>query len=549
MKLNTKMMAVSIVAGLPMCASALEITNLGGNVVDQGPVGLTPIVQNVMPAYGARSQWIRPVSTTGFEYSQTWLAPQDFSIKGYAVQLSNVQNAIANAASATIRATVYEYASASDATPVATLTTETGVTAADFGAATTNEYHNWIYFEFGTPVAVEAGKTYGIYLEWEEPNDTRNLSLHHSTTGTSPYPDGVMWRTPDGGVTWNGYASGVDMAFAVVPVDTVVSALEITNLGGNVVNQGPAGLTPIVQNIMPAYGARSQWIRPVSTAGLEYSQTWMAPQDFSIKGYAVQLSNLQDTIRDAGSATIRATVYKYASAADTTPVATLKTATGVTAADFGAAATNEFYNWIYFEFGTPVAVEAGKIYGIYLEWEDPNDTRNLSLHHSVNGTSPYADGVMWRTPDGGATWSGYASGVDMAFAVVPVATVVSGYASWASAFSDPALSNTDSTADPDNDGFINAIEYALGIDPRFSSASPGVITNNGMTITFTKGAEAKNDDMLTYEIETSISLGAEDSTPWAVNVADVTDGPDTISITFPPGPVKNFARLKISFAP
>ncbi len=218
MKLNTKMMAVLIVAGLPMCASAVVITNLGGNVVNQGPAGLTPIVQNVLPTYQARSQWIRPVLTVGYEYSQTWLAPQDFSIKGYAVQLSNVQNTIANAASATIRLTVYEYANATDFTPDATLATETGVTAADFGAAVTNEYYNWIYFEFGTPVAVEAGGTYGIYLEWEDPNNTRNLSLHHSPTATSPYADGVMWRTPDGGVTWTGYASGVDMAFAVVAV-------------------------------------------------------------------------------------------------------------------------------------------------------------------------------------------------------------------------------------------------------------------------------------------------------------------------------------------
>ena len=109
------------------------------------------------------------------------------------------------------------------------------------------------------------------------------------------------------------------------------------------------------------------------------------------------------------------------------------------------------------------------------------------------------------------------------------------------------LSNTASTADPDFDGLTNAMEYAVGFDPRFSSPSPGVITNNGMTITFTKGALAKVDPKVTYQIETSISLGVL-PTPWTVNVANVTNGPDTIAITFPAGPAKDFARLKVTLA-
>ena len=110
------------------------------------------------------------------------------------------------------------------------------------------------------------------------------------------------------------------------------------------------------------------------------------------------------------------------------------------------------------------------------------------------------------------------------------------------------LSNTASTADPDFDGLTNAMEYAVGFDPRFSSPSPGVITNNGMTISFTKGAMAKEDPEVTYQIETSISLGVL-PTPWTVNVANVTNGPDTIAITLPAGPAKDFARLKVTLAP
>jgi hypothetical protein len=67
------------------------------------------------------------------------------------------------------------------------------------------------------------------------------------------------------------------------------------------------------------------------------------------------------------------------------------------------------------------------------------------------------------------------------------------YSTWAAAYAagTPPLSDTASTADPDGDGLVNAMEYALGLDPRFSSTSPGVASNSGKTITFTKGAEAK----------------------------------------------------------
>jgi len=93
------------------------------------------------------------------------------------------------------------------------------------------------------------------------------------------------------------------------------------------------------------------------------------------------------------------------------------------------------------------------------------------------------------------------------------------------------------------------VEYALGLDPRFSSPSPGVITNNGKTITFTKGAEAKVDPKVTYGIEVSTTLGVAPS-PWTLGIApDVTETADTIAITFPAGPVKNFARLKVILAP
>lgn len=130
--------------------------------------------------------------------------------------------------------------------------------------------------------------------------------------------------------------------------------------------------------------------------------------------------------------------------------------------------------------------------------------------------------------------------------VMPLVGGGPSYSTWASAFTSPALSNTASNADPDNDGLTNAVEYALGLDPRFSSPSPGVYS--GSTLTFTKGAEAKVNGDVTYQIETSTTLGVAPS-PWTVDVANVTNGANTIAITFPSGPVKNFARLKVILNP
>jgi hypothetical protein len=124
------------------------------------------------------------------------------------------------------------------------------------------------------------------------------------------------------------------------------------------------------------------------------------------------------------------------------------------------------------------------------------------------------------------------------------------YTSWADAYgaADPPLLATASTADPDNDGLTNAVEYALGLDPRFSSGSPGVPSNNGKTITFTKGAEAKTNGDVTYQIEISETLGVAPS-PWTPATSpDLLEDADTIAITFPAGPVKNFARLKVTLA-
>jgi hypothetical protein len=102
--------------------------------------------------------------------------------------------------------------------------------------------------------------------------------------------------------------------------------------------------------------------------------------------------------------------------------------------------------------------------------------------------------------------------------------------------------------DFDKDGLDNGVEYALGKNPTVSDTPAGVVSNGGLTTTFTKGADAKLNGDVTWQIETSTDLGIIDD--WEVNNTLVTEDADQISITFTPStPAKNFARLKVVKVP
>jgi autotransporter-associated beta strand protein len=170
-----------------------------------------------------------------------------------------------------------------------------------------------------------------------------------------------------------------------------------------------------------------------------------------------------------------------------------------------------------------------------------------------------------------------ASGVPLAFqndtffdvAGTGTLTVTSGpsgssFASWAAAFSSPALSPSGATADADFDGLANSVEYVIGGDPRVSSQAgrPTSATNAGV-ITFSFNREDSSEtpdvttivqvsnDLVDWTTQPSFTVGATTATSTAGVVVDENAGaPDTITVTIPnTSAAKKFARLSVVITP
>lgn len=99
------------------------------------------------------------------------------------------------------------------------------------------------------------------------------------------------------------------------------------------------------------------------------------------------------------------------------------------------------------------------------------------------------------------------------------------------------------TGDSDNDGVVNALEYALATNLNGSDGSVSGTLANGV-LTFTKRQAAMDNGDVTYVIETSTDLAL-----WTPQVTHDGDNLDaTIFYTFPPGTPRMFARLRVAIA-
>ncbi len=120
-----------------------------------------------------------------------------------------------------------------------------------------------------------------------------------------------------------------------------------------------------------------------------------------------------------------------------------------------------------------------------------------------------------------------------------------GYSSWASLNGASANANEDH----DNDGVSNGVEYFIG-GPNGNTTGftplPGVITVNGvLSVTWTHAASYTGTYGTDYVIQTSTTLAAGSWTNETLGGNVVTSG-NTVTYTFPAGPVKNFARLVVT---
>ena len=100
--------------------------------------------------------------------------------------------------------------------------------------------------------------------------------------------------------------------------------------------------------------------------------------------------------------------------------------------------------------------------------------------------------------------------------------------------------------DFDGDGLANFTEYALGRDPTAADGPAG--TFDGITASYTKGADAIANGNVVYSIEESDDLGVTD--PWTAVVTQAApDASQTISYALPTGKEKVFVRLNVVEAP
>lgn len=106
-----------------------------------------------------------------------------------------------------------------------------------------------------------------------------------------------------------------------------------------------------------------------------------------------------------------------------------------------------------------------------------------------------------------------------------------------------------SNLDHDNDGVPNGVEYFIGGPSGNTTgftALPSVTTSAGVrSITWTKAASYTGDYGTDFIVETSSSLAAESWTTEA-SPGTVTIIGNEVTYTFPAGPAKNFARLKVT---
>lgn len=145
------------------------------------------------------------------------------------------------------------------------------------------------------------------------------------------------------------------------------------------------------------------------------------------------------------------------------------------------------------------------------------------------------DGYLWQI----SYTAG--DGNDVTVTIVPPPP----FDTWLTTYPTLTGNNTLPTADPDNDGVTNLMEYATAMNPTVNDVAPILVTMNGNMLEFiyTKNKAATD---VTYTVEWSDDLVNWDNA--GVTSSLLTDGATTqqIKALVPAGLVNRFVRLKVT---
>jgi polygalacturonase len=123
--------------------------------------------------------------------------------------------------------------------------------------------------------------------------------------------------------------------------------------------------------------------------------------------------------------------------------------------------------------------------------------------------------------------------------------VTQSFASWATA-TGLTGTNAAATADPDSDGIVNYVEYALGLSPTTpdTNALPKLIPKNGqMVFRFTRPNYVTGTS---YVVQSTTNLVTLNWTPVTTTIESVTATTQTLKATLPSGLPALFVRLLIT---
>lgn len=173
----------------------------------------------------------------------------------------------------------------------------------------------------------------------------------------------------------------------------------------------------------------------------------------------------------------------------------------------------------------------------------------------------YIDGVAQAA----GTWGAIGSGADHTSALITGTGMIQvsppGYLAWAtdSANGLSAGANQAETADPDNDGISNLLEFVLGGMPMNSSQAPlpdQTLAGGNQTFTFTREDDSEAEVTLIVQHSTDLANWTDVAIPAAagtttsgtpvatVVVTENGTDPDTITVSVPQSGATRFMRLK-----